>query len=91
VKWRDRKNLHDSTFGSDSVLFSDDYIFHFAGNPEPNKEFEGLPPSGKQVEYAGLWIFRISEGKIVESWGVEDFLSFWMQLCMELKPKEGEK
>jgi len=116
-------------------LLSDDYVCHFAGNPDPlpreaqkqfiqayyeafpnnthsiediiakddkvilrqinrathDVEFEGLPPSGKQVEYAGIWIFRIGESKIVESWGVEDFLSFWMQLGMELKPKEAEK
>jgi len=127
--------LDKRNFDIHEVLLSDDYVCHFAGNPEPllreaqkqfiqvyyeafpdnthsiedmiakddkvilrqinrathDKEFEGLPPSGKQFEYDGIWIFRIDEGKIVESWGVEDYLSFWMQLGMELKPKEEEK
>ena len=127
--------LDEGNFDIHEELLSDDYVCHFAGNPDPlpreaqkqfiqayyeafpnnthsiediiakddkvilrqinrathDVEFEGLPPSGKQVEYAGIWIFRIGEGKIVESWGVEDFLSFWMQLGMELKSKEAEK
>jgi len=127
--------LDEGNFDIHEELLSDEYVCHFAGNPEPlpreaqkqfiqayyeafpsnthsiediiakddkvifrqinrathDREFEGLPPTGKQVEYAGIWIFRIVEGKIIESWGVEDFLSFWMQLGMELKPKGAEK
>jgi hypothetical protein len=26
---------------------------------------------------------------IAESWGVEDFLNFWLQLGMELKPEQA--
>ena len=72
----------------DIIAKDDKVIFRQINRATHEGEFEGLPPTGKQVEYEGIWIFRIADGKIVESWGVEDFLSFWMQLGMELKPKE---
>ena len=56
-----------------------------------SKEFQGMPPTGKHLEYEGMWIFRFADGQIAESWGIEDFLTFWMQLGMELRPKEVEK
>ena len=79
----------DNTHSIEDIIAKNDkVVFRQINRATHDKEFEGLPPTGKQIEYAGIWIFRIAEGKIVESWGIEDFLSFWMQLGMELKPKE---
>ena len=50
-----------------------------------------LPATGKKVEIRSIDIIRIENGKIVEMWSVEDNLTFFKQLGMELKPKEGEK
>jgi steroid delta-isomerase-like uncharacterized protein len=54
-------------------------------------DYEGIPPTGNKVEYFGILIFEIADGKMVKAWGTEDMLTFMMQLGMELKPKEGEK
>ena len=54
-------------------------------------EFQGIPATGKKVEVNGIEIWRVENGKIVESWAVGDALSLFKQLGMELKPKEGEK
>ncbi len=54
-------------------------------------EWEGIPPTGNKYEYEAMWIFRLVDGKIAEAWGLEDNLSFMMQLGMELKPMEAEK
>jgi len=82
----------DNTHGIEDIIAKGDKVVFRQINRATHKgEFEGLPASEKQIEYSGIWIFRIADGKIVESWGVEDFLSFWQQLGMELKPKEGEK
>ena len=40
----------------------------------------GLPPTGKEVSFAGMKLFRIAEGKIVESWGQFDALGLLRQL-----------
>jgi steroid delta-isomerase-like uncharacterized protein len=40
----------------------------------------GLPPTGKSVSFAGMEIFRVTGGKIVESWGQFDALSLLRQL-----------
>jgi len=54
-------------------------------------EFMGIPATGNTMEYGGLGIFQIKEGKIVEGWFMEDMLWLMQQLGMELKPKKAEK
>ena len=54
-------------------------------------EFMGIAPTGKQVMFTGVGIFRIAEGKFIEAWIEFDRLGLMQQLGMELKPKEVEK
>jgi steroid delta-isomerase-like uncharacterized protein len=51
-------------------------------------EFMGVPPTGNTFKYAGIHLHTIKEGKIIESWVLEDMLYLMQQLGMELKPKE---
>ena len=43
-------------------------------------DFYGIPATGKRVEFSGIYIVRIENGKIVEHWGEEDSLSLLTQL-----------
>lgn len=43
-------------------------------------EFIGIPPTGRQVSFTGIYIVRIADGKIVEHWGEEDSVSLLQQL-----------
>src|SRR5919109_2528416 len=43
-------------------------------------DFWGIPATGKRVEFTGIYIVRISDGKIVEHWGEEDGVSLLQQL-----------
>ena len=43
-------------------------------------EFMGIPPTGKEVSFTGIYIARIANGKIVEHWGEEDGVSLLQQL-----------
>ena len=43
-------------------------------------DFFGIPPTGKQVAWAAVDIFRIAEGKLVEYWLIADNLSLLQQL-----------
>jgi len=43
-------------------------------------EYMGIPPSGKEVEFTGISVYRIEAGKIAESWNVEDELGLMRQI-----------
>ncbi len=49
-------------------------------------EYEGIPPTGKQVSFTAIAIMEIHDDKIVELWEDVDMLGFMQQLGMELKP-----
>jgi steroid delta-isomerase-like uncharacterized protein len=80
----------DRVFSVEDILAKGDKVvsrFIFKGTHEG--EVEGLPPAtGKKFEIIGIEIWRVEEGKIVESWDVHDNLSLYQQLGMEMKPKE---
>ena len=42
--------------------------------------FEGIAPTGRSVEFTGLVVYRIQDGKIAESWGEIDFLKLIREL-----------
>jgi predicted ester cyclase len=53
-------------------------------------EFQGIPPTGKKIEYGTLQLWIIKEGKIAVLWLQGDILMMMNQLGMELKPKQEE-
>ena len=50
--------------------------------------FQGLPPTGKQIEVGGVSIERIKDGKIVERSVNSDFLGMMQQLGVVPMPGE---
>jgi steroid delta-isomerase-like uncharacterized protein len=48
-------------------------------------DFYGIPATGKRVEFTGVYIVRIVNGKIVEHWGEEDSYGLLLQLGLKLK------
>lgn len=40
----------------------------------------GKPPAGKPVEFTGMCLVRVKDGKIVESWNNFDFMAMHQQL-----------
>ncbi len=49
-------------------------------------EFQGLPPTGKQISLSIMHIDRVEEGKIVEHWGQGDALGLMQQLGIVFLP-----
>jgi len=49
-------------------------------------EFQGLPPTGKQISLAIMHIDRVENGKIVEHWGQGDALGLMQQLGIMFLP-----
>ena len=52
-------------------------------------EFQGLPPSGKQIEIGGTSIERIKDGKIVERRVSSDWLGMMQQLGLIPPPQDS--
>lgn len=44
------------------------------------EEYVGVPPTGKEVEFTGISVYRIEGGRIAESWTVEDDLGLMRQI-----------
>lgn len=49
-------------------------------------EFQGLPPTGKQISLAIMHIDRVENGKIAEHWGQGDALGLMQQLGIVFLP-----
>lgn len=49
-------------------------------------EFQGLPPTGKQVKLDVMHIDRLEQGEIVEHWGQGDALGLMQQLGIVFLP-----
>ncbi|WP_077488954.1 ester cyclase [Sinomonas mesophila] len=43
-------------------------------------EFAGIPSTGRRVEFAGIDIIRVQDGKVAEHWGVTDTLKIMQQI-----------
>ena len=54
-------------------------------------EYEGIPATGIEATLPAMHMFTVKNGKVVDWFTVEDYLGLYMQLGMELKPKEREK
>ena len=63
----------------DMVAEGDRVVTRFTVRGTQRGEFQGIPPTGKQVTFSWVSIARIANGKIVESWSVFDGLGLMKQ------------
>lgn len=52
-------------------------------------QFQGMPPTGKQVTITGSSIYRTASGKLVEGWTIADMLGLMQQLGAIPTPEQG--
>jgi len=82
----------DSLYAIEELFAAGDRVitrWSFKGTHEG--EFMGIPPTGNRVEFGGIMITRIENGKIVEDREDLDTLGVMQQLGMELRPNEAQK
>lgn len=53
-------------------------------------EFNGIAPTGRQLQYSGIAIDRIADGKVVEMWHVASPLGLLQQISAALAPAAGK-
>ena len=77
----------------DMIAQGDKVVTRFTWRGTHQGEFQGIAPTGKQVEIKGIWIHRLAGDKIVEGrrWGVLDMLGLLQQLGATIAPPaQGE-
>ena len=72
----------------DVIVKGDKVITRYTLRGTHTGDVEGIPATGNKIEFSGIEIIRIENGKIVKSWEENNLLRFYQQLGMELKPKE---
>ena len=50
------------------------------------RPFLGIEPAGQRYEKPGTTIYRVENGRLAESWGVEDTLGWFRQLGKYTEP-----
>ncbi len=63
-----------------AVAEGDLVVLHITASGTMQGEFAGMPPSGKHATWNAVHIDRISDGKVVEHWIVQDQLGMLQQL-----------
>ena len=64
----------------DLIAEADRVVLRTTATATHQGEFEGIPPTGRTVEFTGLVLYRIADNKIAESWGEIDFLRLIREL-----------
>jgi predicted ester cyclase len=68
-----------STIG-ELIAEGDKVVARWRSRATHQGDYMGIPPSGKEVEFTGISVYRIEEGKIAQSWSVEDQLGLMRQI-----------
>lgn len=73
------------------VAEGDNVAVKLIQNGTHKAEYEGIPPTGKEITMPAQCLFVIANGKVKEFWAIEDYLDFYQQLGMELRLKAPAK
>lgn len=71
----------------DQVAEGDKVVTRVTFHGTHQGDFQGIPPTGKEVAFAGILIDRFEGGKIVEHWSNLDMLGMMQQLGVIPKPE----
>jgi steroid delta-isomerase-like uncharacterized protein len=77
-------DLHYHT--EDLIAEGDRVVQRFTLHGTHRGAFMGLPPTGREINFNGISIFRLKDGKIVEHWAVQDSLALMIQLGLFTPP-----
>jgi predicted ester cyclase len=76
-----RSAIPDLHYVVDHEISEGDWVVqHVTGRGTPQREFLGMPATGKSASWQEIHIVRVSGGKAVEHWGLIDMLGVLQQL-----------
>jgi steroid delta-isomerase-like uncharacterized protein len=71
-------DLHETI--EDAIAEEDRVVTRSTYRGTHKGEFQGIPPTGKQVTITGIHLTRVADGKMVEDWANFDQLGMLQQL-----------
>ena len=80
-----RAGFPDIRFTIEDLVAEGDRVaarFHMTGTHQG--DFQGIAPTGRQAQWGGIALFRISEGRIAEEWAMPDVFGLLRQLGVPL-------
>jgi predicted ester cyclase len=76
-----RTAFPDLAISNEDVITSGDkVVLRWTGRGTHEGELMGIAPTGKEVEFSGIEVLRVVEGKVVERWGEGNDLEIMQQL-----------
>ena len=70
----------------DLIAEGDKVVARWRARATHQGEYMGIPPTGKEVEFTGISVYRIEAGKIAQSWNEEDELGLMRQIGAVAEP-----
>jgi len=71
----------------DDIFAADDRVFaRYTARGTHEHEYQGIPATGHTFEVSGFLVYRLEDGKLVESREEADVVGMMTQLGMELRP-----
>ncbi len=64
----------------DMIAEGDKVVVRFTLHGTHKGDFMGVPPTGKVVNFAGLIIYQMKDGRIVDHWMQVDMVAFMQQI-----------
>jgi predicted ester cyclase len=64
----------------DLIAEGDKVVARWRSQATHQGDYMGIPPTGKEVEFTGISVYRMEGGKIAESWTAEDQLGLMRQI-----------
>jgi predicted ester cyclase len=75
----------------DLIAEGDKVVARWRSRATHQGDYMGIAPSGKEVQFTGISFYRIEEGKIAESWNIEDQLGLMRQIGAIPEPGQSEE
>jgi predicted ester cyclase len=75
----------------DLIAEGDKVVARWRSRATHQGEYMGIAPSGKEVQFSGISIYRIEGNKIAQSWTVEDELGLMRQIGAIPEPGQSEE
>ena len=73
----------------DQIAEGDKVVTRVTFHGTHSGSFNGMPATGKQVEWSGIAMDRIANGKVVEMWHVQNTASLMQQIGAPPPPASG--
>jgi predicted ester cyclase len=70
----------------DLIAEGDKVVARWRSQATHQGEYMGIPPTGKEVQFTGISVYRIEGDKIAESWTVEDQFGLMRQISAIPEP-----